>query len=183
VKKSAVLEFIKKYQTFLLISAIAMLVFRDYILLISVIVCLALLGLLSIKVSMIVPHISVEAVTASSILLGYLFDWRIGLGFGLVIGMYGYALNGMLKLKSIINVLLMGLCGVIAAIFASFHYSFVVAYMLTFVIKLILNNIIFPMVESDMFENMIHSNGDPLFNMLITYQIIKLIYTLIGIIS
>jgi hypothetical protein len=96
--------------------------------------------------------------------------------------MYCYALHGFVKLKAIINVLLMGLCGVIAAIFASFHYSFTVAFMLTFVIRLILNNIIFPLVESDMFENMMHSNGDPLFNMLITFQIMNLIYKIVGII-
>ena len=74
----------------------------------------------------------------------------------------------------------MGTCGVIAAIFAALNYSFITTYMLTFVVRIVLNNIIFPLVESDMFENMIHGFGDPLFNMLITFQFMNLFYLIIS---
>jgi hypothetical protein len=182
VKKNTVIDFFNKYRYFLLLSAIALVLFNKYIVLIGLIIGLTMVGMLSVRMTMLVPHISIETITASSVLLGYIYDWKIGLGFGLIIGMYVYALHGFVKLKAIINVLLMGLCGVIAAIFASFGYSFTLAFMLTFIIRLILNNIIFPLVESDMFENFIHANGDPLFNMLITFQVINLIYNLVKLI-
>ncbi|MEM4397928.1 MAG: hypothetical protein QW757_04890, partial [Candidatus Woesearchaeota archaeon] len=133
----------------------------------------------SIRISRIVPHISVETVGASSILISYLWGWKFGLSFALIIGLYGYAREGLLKLKSIINVLLMGVVAVIASIFYSLNYSFFVSYMLSFIIRMVLNAIIFPMIESDMFENMIHGFGDPLFNMFITFQFINLYYVLI----
>ncbi|MEM3374607.1 MAG: hypothetical protein QXE31_05295 [Candidatus Woesearchaeota archaeon] len=130
----------------------------------------------SIKVSRIVPHISVETVGASSILISYVWGWKFGLAFALIIGFYGYAREGLIKLKSIVNVLLMGVVAVVASIFYSLHYSFFVSYMLSFIVRMVLNAIIFPMIESDMFENMIHGFGDPLFNMFITFHFINLYY-------
>ena len=73
----------------------------------------------------------------------------------------------------------MGVCGVLGGLFASMGYSFRVAFIFTFVVRIVLNNIIFPLVESDMFENMMHGFGDPLFNILITGQFMQLFYTLI----
>jgi len=182
-KKFNIIAFLNKYKTFLLLGAIGLILFHNYldIVLIVLLIFLVILALLSVRVTMMDPHISIETITASSILLGYVWGWKIALGFGLIIGFCAYALNGMLKLKTIINILLMGLCGVVAAIFANLHYSFTIAYMLTFLIRLILNNLIFPLVESDWIENMIHSNGDPLFNVLITFQIMNLIYWLLQI--
>jgi len=179
LKKNQTIEFLKKNTTFLLVGAIALIIFNKYILMIATFILLGTLSLLTIKISRIVPHISIESVSASSILIGYIWGWKFGLGFGLAIGFYGYAKEGLLKLKSIINVLLMGLGGVIASIFFSLSYSFLLAYMLCFVIRLILNNLIFPLVESDVFENMIHGFGDPIFNMLITFQIMNLVYTVL----
>jgi len=127
-----------------------------------------------------VPHISIETISASAALFGYVWGWKMGLAFGLLFGFYGIYKLSFIKLKTIINVLLMGICGIVAAIFSSLNYSFTVAFMLTFVVRMILNITIFPLVEPDMMENIVHSFGDPLFNMLITYQFLNVIYTLLN---
>lgn len=179
-KKSTILDYVIKNRTPLLIAAIALVIFHKYIVLISLAILLGMIGLSSFKVSRYVPHISVESVTASSVLLGFLYGWKIGMGFGIVFGLYGYANNSMIKLKSIINSLLMGICGVIASIFAALDYSFLMTYMLTFAIRIALNFMIFPLVEPDMFENTIHGLGDPLFNMMITFQFMNILYGLLS---
>ena len=178
-KRIKLLEFIKQNKTFLLLAAIALILFNHYIVLIGLIIFFWFLGMISFKVTGMIPHVSVETISASSILLGYIWGWKWGLGFGLIFGLYGYIQISRIKLKSIINVLLMGLGGVLSAIFASLNYSFTIAYMFTFIIRIILNNIIFPLVESDMMENVIHGFGDPIFNMLITFQIMNLIYNIV----
>ena len=137
------LEFIKQNKTFLLLAAIALILFNHYIVLIGLIIFFWFLGMISFKVTGMIPHVSVETISASSILLGYIWGWKWGLGFGLIFGLYGYIQISRIKLKSIINVLLMGLGGVLSAIFASLNYSFTIAYMFTFIIRIIMNNIIF----------------------------------------
>ncbi len=180
--KNSLLDFVDKYKTFLLLSAIALVVFNKYIVMILLLIVFGILGISSLKVSRLVPHISIETITASSVLLGYAYGWKIALGFGIFFGLYGYTMISMIKLKSIINALLMGLCGVIASIFASMNYSFFAAYMLTFIVRIVLNMLIFPLVEPDQFENMIHGFGDPIFSMLITFQFMNILFNLISLI-
>lgn len=173
-------NFLKENRYLILVLLISLIIFHQYIVLISLLIFFGVIGLFSFKITRYIPHISVETVTASSVFLGYVYGWKIGLGFGIIAGMYGYIKNSMVKLKPIINVLLMGLCGVIGAIFASLNYSFIVSYMLTFVIRIILNFLVFPLIEPDMFENVLHGLGDPIFNMLITFQFMNLIYIVLS---
>lgn len=179
MKKNKLLEYVKEHHKILLLAAISLILFNKYIVLITFLILLGILGMMSMKITSIVPHISIETVSASAVLFGFVWDWKIGLIFGLVFGMYGYIKLSIIKLKTILNAVLMGVCGIMGGVFASMGYSFRIAFILTFVVRIVLNNIIFPLVESDMFENLVHGFGDPLFNILITGQFMQLFYTLI----
>ena len=178
-KRNEIIEFLKTHHKLLLLSVISLVLFHNYIVLIALFFIFGILGIASLKVSTVVPHISIETISASATLIGYVWGWKLGLAFGLLFGFYSIITLSFVKLKTIINVLLMGICGVVAAIFASLNYSFTVAFMLTFIIRIVLNNIIFPLVEPDMMENLMHAFGDPIFNMLITYQFMNVIYNII----
>ena len=179
-KRNEIMEFLRAHHKILLLGGIALVLFHNYIVIVSIFVLLGFIGMASLKVSTMVRHISIETITASAIFCGYLWGWKMGLAFGLLFGFYGHIKLSFVKLKTIINTLLMGVCGVVAAIFASLNSSFTEAFMFTFVIRMVLNITIFPLVEPDMMENIIHSFGDPLFNMLITYQFLNIIYTLLN---
>lgn len=172
-------NFIEDNKLMILLFLFGLIFFYKYIVLIFTFIFLGFISLNSIKISRVVPHISVETVGASSVLISYVWGWKFGLAFALIIGNYGYAREGILKFKSIVNVLLMGVIAVVASIFHTLNYSFLVSYMLSFIIRMILNAIIFPMIESDMLENIIHGFGDPIFNMLITFQLMNLYYIII----
>src|SRR3989344_334947 len=183
MKKTTITEFIKQNGKMLLLAVISLIIFNKYIIIIGVFILFGILGIISLQVTRLIPHVSIETISASSILLGYLWGWKLGLAFGVIFGLYGYMKISLIKLKTIIAAMLMGICGVIAAIFASLGYSFASAYLLTFLIKMGLNQIIFPLVESNMTENFIRSFGDPIFNMLITFQLMQLIYTILTFIA
>jgi len=179
VKKSKFIEDLKKNHKVILLALISLLVFNKYIVMIGFFIILGLIGIASLKVTRLMPHISIETISASAVLMGFVWGWKIGLIFGFVVGLYGYVNISLIKLKPIINVILMGLCGICGALFHSLGYEFRWAFFMTFVVRLILNNIIFPLVESDFFENLMHGVGDPIFNMLITSQLMYLLYKLI----
>jgi len=178
-KSNEIIRFLKAHHKLLLLGVISLILFHNYLVFILLFFIFGIIGMASLKITSIVPHISIETISASAVFIGYVWGWKFGLAFGVLFGFYGYLKLSLIKLKTIINMLLMGICGVVAAIFASLDYSFTTAFMLTFVIRIVLNNIIFPLVEPDMMENLIHSFGDPIFNMLITYQFMNGIYYLI----
>ncbi len=178
-KRNKIIEFLKAHHKLLLLSVISLVLFHNYIVFIVLFFIFGLLGIASLKVSTIVPHISIETISASATFIGYVWGWKFGLAFGLLFGFYSIISLSFVKLKTIINVLLMGICGVIAAIFSSLNYPFTVAFMLTFIIRMVLNNIIFPLIEPDMMENLVHGFGDPIFNMLITFQFMNAIYKIV----
>ncbi|MEK6916518.1 MAG: hypothetical protein AABW92_02125 [Nanoarchaeota archaeon] len=174
-----IIDFVKQNRKLLLFSIISLIIFNKYIIIISLFILFGLLGILSLQVTRLIPHISIETISSSAILIGYVWGWKLGLLFGISFGLYGYMKISLIKLKTIIAALLMGLCGVIAAIFATLNYSFGYAFIFTFIIKMVLNQLIYPLVESNMTENFIHSFGDPLFNMLITFQLMQIIYKIL----
>ena len=73
------INLLKKNITLVLFAAILLVIFNKYLVAIVLIILLSILGFITLQVSRIVPHISIETVTAGSILLGYIYDWKIAL--------------------------------------------------------------------------------------------------------
>ena len=142
-------------------------------------IAFTVLGTISLRVTKFVPHISVETITASAILFGFVWGWKIGLIFGLGAGLFGTIYNGFLKLTTMINAILMGFCGLLGAIFGSLGISFWLSFFLTYIIRSNLGFFIFQMVKPDIVENIIHSYGDAVYNVLIVSQLMAAVYRLI----
>ena len=138
-----------------------------------------ILGTATPRITRFVPHISIETVSASAILFGYVWGWKIGLIFGFGAGMFGTIYNGFLKLTTMVNAMFMGVCGIFGAIFASLGFSFWWAFLLTYIVRANLGFFVFQLIKPDLLENVIHSYGDALFNVLIVSQIMAAIYRLI----
>jgi hypothetical protein len=75
--------------------------------------------------------------------------------------------------------MLMGLAGVVGAIFASLGFNFTTAFLLTFLVMSNLSFFVFSTISSDMIENLTHAYGDSIFSVIITMQILNIIYIII----
>jgi hypothetical protein len=175
-KNNKLLDFFNKNKTFILLAALAIVVFHKYLVMIITFILLAALGLFTIKISRIVPHISAETVTASSILMGYMWGWQVGLVFGLVIGFSGFINASQMNITTIVCSLLMGLCGILGAVFFSLNYPFWLAFIITYVIRANLSFFLISPINPNVMENILHSYVESLFNIIITLQFLQIIY-------
>lgn len=183
-KKTGIVEFFQKNKTILLLGAIVFFLVSMWggvqlILIIALAIPFIILGAISLQVSRMVPHISIETVTGAAIVMGYLFGWRVGLWFGILAGIIGYVKIGLIKLTTIVNALFMGLCGVLAAFFHGFGYSFYLCYLFTFIIRANIGFLVFKQLNPDLFENIMHSYGDGAFNVLITVHLMQLVVNVV----
>jgi hypothetical protein len=179
MNKKNIEEYIKKNYRLLLVVAIALLVFHKYIIIIVLFLLFGFMGMYSLKVTRMVPNISVETITSSSILFGYVWGWKLGLAFGVIFGLYGYTKISFLKLTTIVNALFMGLAGVTASLFASLGYSFWWSFFLSYIIRANLGFFVFSFLQPNVVENVMHSYGDAIFNVLIVYQLMQAIYSIV----
>ncbi len=176
MKKNNFIDSFNKNKKYFLIATLVLLIFHKYIVVILLGIIFTVLGTITVRVTKFVPHISVETISASAILFGFVWGWKAGLIFGVGAGLFAAVYNGFLKLTTIVNSLFMGLCGVLAALFDSLGYNFTVAFLLTFLIRSNLGFFVFQFIKPDFFENMVHSYGDALFNVLIVLQIMRVIF-------
>jgi hypothetical protein len=176
VKNNAVIAFLDKYKTFILASAIALVLFRNYIFMIVSFILFAALGWWTMKISRMVPHISAETVTATSILMGYIWGWPVGLCFGLLVGFSGYVNASQMNMTTIICSFLMGLSGVLGSLFHTFGFPFWIAFVATYFIRANLSFFLISMVNPDKMENIMHSYVESLFNVAVVLQFLQIIY-------
>jgi hypothetical protein len=177
-KKFDAIGFFKSNFKMILLAAIAMILFNKYVFLIILMFINAFLGMLTLKVSRLVPHISIETVTSSAILVGYLYGWKWGLFFGLAVGLYGYVQISLIKLTTIVNALFMGLSGVLAYGFHSMGFDFWWAFFWTYIIRMNIGFMVFRQLNPDLTENIMHSYGDGFFSIFITFQLMQLMHNI-----
>jgi len=168
----------KNFKLYIL-GLIGLILFRKYIIQIILFLIFGVIGMQSLKVTRMVPHVSVETITASSILFGYVWGWKLGFSFGVCFGIFGYIQVSMLKDTTILNSLFMGFCGILGDLFHSMGMTFVWAFVLAFVIRSNLGFLVYSIIKPDIIENLMHSYGDALFNVLIVMQLMSFIHGII----
>lgn len=178
-KKIDIKEFFRKNLKYILLILILIVIFHNYLLIIFLFIFFSIMGVMSLRFSTYVPHISIETISASAVFFGYIWGWKMGLAFGFIAGLAGYIYIGLIKLTTITKSLLMGFAGVIGSIFAALGFKFIPAFLLTFLIMSNLSFFIFSMISSDMIENITHAYGDSIFSVIITMQILNIIYILV----
>ena len=171
--------FLKKHIRLFLLSIIIIIVFHKYIVFLISFFLLGYLGIFTIKISKVVPHISIETVTPSSILIGYIWGWKAGLIFGILFGLLGFINSGQINLISIICILLMGLVGVTADIFATLGLAFWISYLLAYFIRANLSFFIISRVNSNVVENIMHSYVESGYNMIIIIHFMMIFHSII----
>ena len=179
---------IKKYLTLrnLLIAALVIFIYLMFSNLAKAILFVAIfvpVGILSIKLTRLLPHSDIETLTSSSFFLGYLFGWPVGAFFGTVLGAYiwmtAYSLSQFVLLELFLNALT-ALMGYIFNV--SLGWNFQLAYFVGMGIRNTLYFILGLAIGGDPIENTIHTVTAVITNMVLLPSVIFLLYTLATII-
>ncbi len=178
---------LKKYLTLrnALIAAFLVLIYAMFSNIAKALLFMALfvpLGIMSIKVTRMMPHSDIETLTSCSFFLGYLFGWPVGVFFGTILGAYiwmtAYSLSQFVLLELFLN----GLTAVMAHLFYSFGWEFKTAYFIGMVIRNALYFILGLAIGGDPIENTIHSITAVITNMVLLPTLIFALYNLASLI-
>jgi hypothetical protein len=176
MRKEELIKFFRGNSKLFLLAAIGIIIFHKYMPVVICFLIFAALGIFTIKISRAVPHISIETVTPSAILMGYAFGWKVGLVFGILVGFIGYIRASQVNLTIIICSLLMGLVGVLADMFKGMGMAFWVAYLLAYFIRANLSFFLISKINSNFVENIMHSYIESLYNMVVVIHFMTLFY-------
>lgn len=177
---SKFINFLKKKSKLILLAVILLVLFSDKIIMLGLMFAFFTLGVYTMKIAKLVPHINIESVTAASIFIGYVWGWKLAFPFGFFTALYGFMEASQLKHTTIVASLLSGLSGIVAFIFRSLGYNFWPAFTVTFIIKGIISYFTFSAITPDPIENFIHSVFDPLFNIFIWSQLMNIIFIIMA---
>jgi hypothetical protein len=177
--KEQFIGFFKKNNRLILVAILAIIIFRNWLAMLISFFVFFVLGLFTIKISRIVPHISIETVTASSILMGYTFGWKVGLIFGIFTGFTGYVRASQVNLTIIICSLLMGLVGVLADMFKGMGMAFWIAYLVCYFIRANMSFFLISKINSNFIENIMHSYVESLFNMVVVIHFMVIFHDIL----
>ena len=179
-KKTSVMDAISKHYKLILLAVIAMIIFNQWIVFVITVILLTFIGMTSVSFSRIMPHISIETVTPSAILVGYIWGWQFGLAFGLIVGLVSYMNASLINLTTIICSLLMGLVGVLAYLFRDLGFDFIWTFEIVYVIRANLSYFLISRINSNVVENIMHSYVESVYNMVIIINFMTLFYGIIN---
>ncbi|MBN2422890.1 hypothetical protein JXB41_06700 [Candidatus Woesearchaeota archaeon] len=179
-KKIHPVKFLVQNLKILIIIVIILIVFHKYVVRILLCLVLGFIGIKSLEVTRFVPYISIESLTASAILISFLYSWQLAVVFSIIFGTYGYIKISRFNLISITQIMLMCLSSVVSSLLASLDKPFFISYILIFLGKSILSYPIMELVNPNPAKNLTHALGDGFFNMFITVHFMNLIYTLLN---
>ena len=177
------LKGIRKYLTLrnLLIAAIFIFIyimFSDIAEAIFFVVIFVPVGILSIKLTRVLPHMDMETLTTCSFFLGYLYGWPVGVFFGLVLGSYIWMTAFSFSQFVMMSVFLNAVAALLGFAFAGYGWAFPTAYLIGMAIR---NTLYFGLgwiIGGDPVGNTIHTFTAVLTNMILLPQLIYLIYGL-----
>jgi len=177
------LKGIRKYLTLrnLLIAAIFIFIyimFSDIAEAIFFVVIFVPVGILSIKLTRVLPHMDMETLTTCSFFLGYLYGWPVGVFFGLVLGSYIWMTAFSFSQFVMMSVFLNAVAALLGFMFAGYGWAFPLAYMIGMGIRNALYFGVGWIIGGDPVGNTIHTFTAILTNMILLPQLIYLIYNL-----
>jgi hypothetical protein len=178
-KKASVLDLISKHYKLIILALIAMIIFNQWIVFVITVILFTFLGMSSVSLSRVMPQISIETITPSAILVGYIWGWQFGLGFGLIVGMVSYVNASQMNLTTIICSLLMGLVGVLAFLFKDLGFNFFWSFQIVYFIRANLSYFLISRINSNVVENIMHSYVESIYNMVIIVNFMTLFHGII----
>ena len=181
-KKIDFAKLIREKLNLILFGLILLVVFNKLAVQLVLAIIFTITGIYSLKFGRFIPSVSIETISASAILFGYVWGWKYGLIFGFAAGAFGYISISMINIIAVINIMFMGLCGVWAAMFAALGFSFQKAFILSFVLRAILGFPTFQAIISNPVSNIVHAVGDSIFNIIVLLQLMTFIHYLVTLI-
>ncbi|MFH2021301.1 MAG: hypothetical protein ABIJ34_07850 [archaeon] len=132
----------------------------------------------SVRTSKYIKDFSIEMLTPLSIFLGYVYGWRWGAFFGVILGSYMWA-QVSIKAKTIVSIFLCGVSAYLAELSVGwFPGNFVLAYLVVITIRNILGFIMYIPINT-MFNNIVYTVSDAFFNTFIMSIVLPLLYKLV----
>jgi hypothetical protein len=132
----------------------------------------------SVRTSKYIKDFSIEMLTPLSIFLGYIYGWRWGAFFGVVLGSYMWA-QISIKDKTIVSIFLCGVSAYLAQLAAGwFPGNFALAYIVVITLRNILGFIMY-IPFNTMVNNVVYTLSDAFFNTLIMSIVLNLLYKMV----
>jgi hypothetical protein len=132
----------------------------------------------SVRTSKYVKDFSIEMLTPFSIFLGYVYGWKWGAFFGVILGSYMWA-QVSIKDKTIVSIFLCGLSAYLGQLSAGwFPGNFALAYLVVITIRNVLAFIMYIPLNT-MFNNIVYTLSDSFFNTLLMSIFLNLLYKIV----
>lgn len=138
------------------------------------------MAVLTTRWGKLIPHMTPETITASSIFMGFLFGGKIGFLFGIIVGLYAYTKNSCINLNFFTLVLMAGLCGILADVLKSRGMDFLWAFGITIMVRNLVGLplymfILFPNPPENILQHAFHA----FFNIAIVMPVFYLLYNVV----
>jgi len=134
------------------------------------------LAVVTIRASRFIPHVNIESVTASSLLLAYLYGPNLASIFALVAGMYGLFKANFIRFLLIVNwihlIMTLYLMSLLKGL--SFDMYFIIGILL----KNLISFLILLVLDPDQIQNITHRITHTIWNLAIARLLFLVIYDL-----
>ena len=173
VKNKKVESLLNKYfnlKTLLaaVILIILMASFTDFFMILILMAILIPLAAYSMLATRLIPHIAVETLSGSVLLLGYHYGPLVALVFGLIGGFYGLYKSGHIRYLMIVRIVTTAIVGAgMAFPFFTENYSFNLVFIIGIVAMNVVLFFIYQIIDPDPIQNYTHRGSHLLSNVLI----------------
>jgi hypothetical protein len=182
-------KILRKYLTlrYLIIGIIIivlLLIFEDFVKGIILTAIFIPMGVYSVRATRFVNYITLETVSASAILMGFMFGPIIGFFFGLFVLMFSYIKSSVTKLTAVVDCFLTGFAGIVPFVIKNFFpsISFSSAFIVGILTKNIIGWIVFIFLDPDQLQNITYRTTHIIWNIVIVRLLFILIYNVINLI-
>lgn len=163
-----------------LILLLLLIMFGKYVTAVLVTLLFIPIGIATTRYGKMVPHVSPETITISSVFMSYVYGVKIGVIFALGVGIYCYMKNSMISLPYLTVVLLAALSAVVVN-FTKQFFDFSGALAAAVLVRNLVGLPLYmTLISPNPPENIIHHTTHTFLNALIYTPILKTLYDLLS---
>jgi len=185
VKNKKLEQFLNKYFNLKTLLAIIILIvlmasFTDFFKILILMAIFIPMAAYSMMATRLIPHIAVETLSGSVLLLGYLYGPIVALVFGFVGGFYGLYKSGHIRYLMIVRIIVTAIVGALMSFFTGITFN------LNFIIGIVAMNVVlffvYLVIDPDPIQNYTHRASHLLSNVLILRYLFLGLYALVTLI-
>ncbi len=134
----------------------------------------------TVRYSKMVPHISIESFTSTSILMAYLFGPWIGFIYAVSVGGLSYIMNSFVGATYLSNPVLAGIGAILAGFLKGMGFQFGHAFFIAIIVRTIIAWFWFGVLGADPIERVTHQTSQFFSNLIIYLPLLSMIYELVA---